>query len=80
MQSPPLELVLDVLHIGTRNLVRNVGPADGDTISETVRWAKDQIPHGDLALAGALAAASVGFWFHICHPGRVKVIPARFRK
>lgn len=68
MQSPPIELVLDVVHIGARNIVRNVGPADGDTISETVRWAKDQIPHGDQVLALTLAVASVGFWVHICRP------------
>jgi len=68
MQSPPLELVLDTTHIVVRNLVRNVGPADGDTISETVRWAKDQIPYGDQVLAVALAAAAAGFWAHICRP------------
>lgn len=66
MQSPPLELVLDIVHLGTRNLVRNVGDPDDDTISEVVRWAKDQIPYGDQVLAVVLAAAGVGFWHHIC--------------
>lgn len=37
MQSPPLELVLDVVHLGTRNLVRARGDADEDTISEITR-------------------------------------------
>lgn len=68
MQSPPAELVLDITHLAARNLLRNTGPADGDTISEITRWVKDQIPHGDVVLAGALAAAAVGFWRHICRP------------
>ncbi|RNL66225.1 hypothetical protein EFK50_00955 [Nocardioides marmoriginsengisoli] len=68
MQSPPLELVLDVVHLGARNLLRNRGDADGDTISEITRSVKDQIPYGDQVLAVALAALAAGYWVHICRP------------
>lgn len=68
MQSPPLELVLDVVHLATRNLIRDAGPADGDTASECIRLAKDQIPYGDQVLAVLLAAGAAGFWLHICRP------------
>lgn len=68
MQSPPLELVLDVVHLASRNLYRNVGEADGDTISEIIRAAKDRIPYGDHVLAAILAGSAYGFWRHICRP------------
>lgn len=66
MQSPPLELVLDVVHLGTRNLVRARGEADEDTISEITRGVVYRLPHGEALLAVALAVGGVGFWRHIC--------------
>lgn len=68
MQSPPLELVLDVVHLGARNLIRDVGEADDDTISEITRGVVRRLPHGELILAGALVVSGIGFWRHICRP------------
>lgn len=68
MQSPPVELVLDLTHLAARNLLRAGGPADGDTISEITRSVVRRTPHGDAVLAVALAVAAAGFWWHICRP------------
>lgn len=68
MHSPPLELVLDVVHLASRNLIRDIGDPDQDTISEIIRGATDRIRYGDQALALVLAAGGVGFWFHIRRP------------
>lgn len=74
MNSPPLELVLDVAHIGARNLLRNHGTADGDTISEITRGIVERLgPAGPPLLAVALAAASTGFFVHIVAPLRREV-------
>lgn len=68
MHSPPVELVLDVVHLGTRNLIRNTGDPDGDTISECVRAAVRSHPHGEAVFTVALVA--LGMWFrrHILTP------------
>lgn len=69
MQSPPLELVLDVLHLGTRNLIRNQGDADHDTISEITRAAVVRLgKHGPLIFTVLLYAAAEGFRRHILDP------------
>ena len=66
MQSPPLELVLDVLHIGSRNLIRNLGDPDQDTISEITRGVVDRLGDvGPLAFTVALFAGAEGFRRHI---------------
>ncbi len=75
MQSPPFELVLDVLHLGTRNLLRNVGDPDDDTISEITRGMVLAHRAGPALFALGLLAGGVGFWFHICQPRRVKAPP-----
>lgn len=64
MQSPPLELVLDVAHLATRNLLRNTGDADGDTISEIIRARVYSRPWGPAAFLLALAL----FAKHILKP------------
>lgn len=64
MQSPPLELVLDVVHLGARNVIRNAGDADDDTISEITRGVVRRTRGGPLLLALGLA----GFWWHIVGP------------
>lgn len=68
MQSPPLELVLDVVHLATRNLVRNVGDPDDDTISEIIRGVTNKLPYPDLSSALILGVAAYGFWHHIRRP------------
>lgn len=65
MQSPPLELVLDVMHLGTRNLIRNHGDADGDTISEITRSFVHRYRWGPLIFSVAVFAAAEGFRQHI---------------
>jgi hypothetical protein len=68
VQSPPLELILDVSHLAARNLLHAGGPADGDTVSEITRALVARTPHGKTLLALGLAGASVAFWWHICRP------------
>lgn len=68
MQSPPLELVLDVMHLGARNLVRNAGDPDDDTISEIIRGVTNRLPYPDLSTAVILAVSAAGFWHHIRRP------------
>lgn len=70
MQSPPLELVIDVAHRAALNLLRARGEADADTISEVTRAVVERIPHGPELLAVGLAGLSAGFWWHIVKPLR----------
>ena len=66
MQSPPLELVLDVGHITARNLLRCTGEADEDTISEIVRGIVDRAGVlGPLAFTVGLYAGAECFRRHI---------------
>lgn len=66
MQSPPLELVLDVGHITARNLLRCTGEADEDTISEITRGIVDRLgPAGPLLFTGVLYVGAEVFRRHI---------------
>lgn len=66
MQSPPLELVLDVCHIGARNLLRAQGEADADTISEITRGLVDRLGDlGPLAFTVAVFGVAECFRRHI---------------
>lgn len=65
MQSPPIELVLDVVHLGARNLIRDVGEADEDTISEITRGLVRRLPHGELIFTVVLFAGAELFRRHI---------------
>lgn len=65
MQSPPLELVLDVAHLATRNLIRDAGDPDNDTISEITRALVLRSPFGPLLFTAGIYAAAEGFRRHI---------------
>ena len=66
MQSPPLELVLDLAHMAARNLLRAQGEADFDTISEVTRDAVDRLGDaGPLIFTAALFAGAECFRRHI---------------
>lgn len=66
MQSPPLELVLDVAHLASRNLLRCTGEADDDTISEITRGLVDRLGDaGPLIFTAALYAGAETFRRHI---------------
>lgn len=65
MQSPPIELVLDVAHLATRNLLRDVGDPDNDTISEITRGLVLSSPFGPLLFTVGIYAAAEGFRRHI---------------
>lgn len=65
MQSPPLELVLDVVHLGTRNLLRNVGDPDDDTASEIIRARVLRYRWGPLLFTAGIYAGAEGFRRHI---------------
>lgn len=66
MQSPSLELVLDVAHIASRNLLRARGEADQDTISEVCRGVVDRLGDaGPLVLTAALYGGVEAFRRHI---------------
>lgn len=65
MQSPEVELVLDVLHIGSRNLIRHRGEPDGDTISEITRRLVYRYRWGPALFSVGVYLTAEGFRRHI---------------
>ena len=41
---------------------------DGSTFSEATRWAKDQVPYGDVVFTAVWAGFAYWFWRHILKP------------
>lgn len=68
MKSPGTELGLTVGYLAALNLLRNAGPADGDTISEITRGVVRRVPHGPVLFRLALHVGAEAFHRHICKP------------
>lgn len=65
MQSPPLEWTLDITHLVARNLIRNQGEPDLDTLSEVVRTGVKKLGrHGPLILDAGIVLGAVALRQH----------------
>lgn len=65
MQSPPLEWTLDITHLVARNLLRNQGEPDFDTLSEVVRAGVKKLGrHGPMVLDLAIVGGAIALRQH----------------
>lgn len=71
MQSPRAEWTLGILYLVTLDVLRALGEADHDTLSEVIRnGCRVNTPRGRAAFTAGLAVGAVAFHRHICKEAR----------